>query len=226
LKYILFHKPYDVLSSFTDEDGSGRDASSVPRRGVEGKGPSARGRATLKAYIAVPGIYAAGRLDRDSEGLLLLSDDGELLHRLTHPHYDHPKTYYVQVEGVITREAAGELRRGIVIKGLKTKRTEVELIEPPDFPPRSKPVRDYHPTSWIRIVLREGKKRQIRHMTAAVGYPTLRLVRVGIGPLSLGNLKPGEWRHLSEREVAQLRSSLEAPAALHHRTYTTQKRLS
>ena len=224
MKYLLFHKPYDVLSTFTDEEGSARDDSNVPRRGAEGKGPSAGeqkasslqhrgaegkepsagGRATLKDYIDVPGVYAAGRLDRDSEGLLLLSDDGELLHRLTHPRYDHPKTYYVQVEGVMTREAVGELRRGVVVKGVKTKRAEVELIEPPDLPPRSKPVRDYHPTSWLRLVLREGKKRQIRHMTAAVGYPTLRLVRVGIGPLSLGSLKPGEWRHLTRQEVAQL----------------------
>jgi 23S rRNA pseudouridine2457 synthase len=206
MKYLLFHKPFNVLSSFTDEEGAGR--------------------ATLKDYIDVPGVYAAGRLDRDSEGLLLLSDDGELLHRLTHPRYDHPKTYCVQVEGVITREAAGELRRGIVVKGVKTKRAEVELIEPPDLPPRSKPVRDYHPTSWLKIVLREGKKRQIRHMTAAVGYPTLRLVRVGIGPLSLGSLKPGEWRYLSEREIAQLQGGL-APtphAAIHDRMHVTQKR--
>ena len=181
MKYLLFYKPYDVLSTFTDDEGGGR--------------------ATLKAYVDVPDVYAAGRLDRDSEGLLLLSDDGDLLHRLTHPRYEHPKTYYVQVEGVMTREAVGQLRRGLVVKGVRTKRAEAELIEPPDLPPRSKPVRDYHPTSWLKIVLREGKKRQIRHMTAAVGFPTLRLVRVGIGPLSLGAMKPGEWRYLSKREV-------------------------
>ena len=214
MKYLLFYKPYDVLSTFTDDEGRAEGPlPSAPRRGTleassqtaEGTPPSAGKRATLKEYIDVPGVYAAGRLDRDSEGLLLLSDDGELLHRLTHPRYEHPKTYYVQVEGVMTREAVGQLRRGLVVKGVKTKRAEAELIEPPDLPPRFKPVRDYHPTSWLKMVLREGKKRQIRHMTAAVGFPTLRLVRVGIGPLSLGGMKPGEWRFLSKKEVEELR---------------------
>lgn len=186
MNYLLFYKPYDVLSTFTDEEGGGR--------------------ATLKDYIDVPGVYAAGRLDRDSEGLLLLSDDGALLHRLTHPRYEHPKTYLVQVEGVISHEAVGDLRRGVTVKGIQTRRAEVDIVEPPALPPRSKPVRDYHPTSWVRIVLREGKKRQIRHMTAATGFPTLRLVRVGIGPLAMGSLKPGEWRQLSRHEIAQLKN--------------------
>jgi 23S rRNA pseudouridine2457 synthase len=191
--YILFNKPYDVLSSFTDDE----------------EGTSRR---TLKDYIDVPGVYSAGRLDRDSEGLLFLTDDGELNHRLTHPHYEHPKTYYVQVEGVVTPEAVASLRRGVVVKGLTTRPAGVEAIPVPDIPARTKPVRDYHPTSWLKIVLREGRKRQIRHMTAAVGYPTLRLVRVAMGPLSLGNLKPGEWRHLSAGEVRFLRESVPTSA--------------
>jgi 23S rRNA pseudouridine2457 synthase len=185
VKYILFNKPYDVLCSFTDDEGEGR--------------------ATLKDYIPVPNVYAAGRLDRDSEGLMLLSDDGDLIHHLTHPRHDFPKTYFVQVEGAITPEAVARLRRGVVVKGEKTRRAEVEIIPEPDLPPRAKPVRQYHPLSWLKIVLREGKKRQIRHMTAAVGYPTLRLVRVAIGPLALGSLKPREWRYLSEKEVRALK---------------------
>ena len=189
MKYLLFYKPYDVLCSFTDDEA-----------GAE--------RATLKDYINVPGVYSAGRLDRDSEGLLLLTDDGNLIHKLTHPRYDHPKTYYVQVEGVATREAVGQLRRGVTVKGIKTKRAEVDIIDPPDLPDRSKPVRDYHPTTWLKIVLREGKKRQIRHMTAAVGFPTLRLVRVTFGPFTLGGLKPGEWRYLNEDETRLLRQSV------------------
>jgi 23S rRNA pseudouridine2457 synthase len=189
VKYLLFYKPYDVLCSFTDDEA-----------GAE--------RATLKDYINVPGVYSAGRLDRDSEGLLLLTDDGDLIHKLTHPRYDHPKTYYVQVEGMATREAVGQLRRGVTVKGIKTKRAEVDIIDPPDLPDRSKPVRDYHPTTWLKIVLREGKKRQIRHMTAAVGFPTLRLVRVTFGPFTLGGLKPGEWRHLNEDETRLLRQSV------------------
>jgi 23S rRNA pseudouridine2457 synthase len=189
MKYLLFYKPYDVLCSFTDDEA-----------GAE--------RATLKDYIDVPGVYSAGRLDRDSEGLLLLTDDGDLIHKLTHPRYDHPKTYYVQVEGVATREAVGQLRRGVTVKGIKTKRAEVDIIDPPDLPARSKPVRDYHPTTWLKIVLREGKKRQIRHMTAAVGFPTLRLVRVTFGPFALGGLKPGERRYLTEDETRLLRQSV------------------
>lgn len=177
---LLFYKPYDVLSTFTGEAG----------------------RATLKDYIPVPGVYAAGRLDRDSEGLLLLTDDGALIRRLTDPRFDHPKTYLAQVEGIVTPEAVAALRRGVTIAGgYRTRPAEVEAVTEPDLPPRSRPVRGYHPTTWLRIVLREGKKRQIRHMTAAVGFPTLRLVRVAIGPLTLGNLKPGEWRALSRADA-------------------------
>ena len=183
-RYLKFFKPYGVLTSFTDEEG----------------------RPTLKDYIPVPGVYAVGRLDLDSEGLMLLTDDGRLAHRLTHPRYEHPKTYLVQVEGIPTDEALGRLRRGVVIKGERTLPADVErLPAEPDLPPRAKPVTPHGPTAWLRIVLREGRKRQIRHMTAAVGYPTLRLVRVAIGPLALDGLAPGEWRDLTREEVQKLR---------------------
>ncbi len=176
-RYLLFHKPYGVLTQFTD----------------------AEGRPTLAQYIPIPGVYPAGRLDKDSEGLLLLTDDGRVLHRVTHPRWKLPKTYLVQVEGVPSEAALQRLREGVVIKGQKTKPAQVERLEtPPRLPPR--PVRDYHPTPWLRITLREGRKRQVRRMTAAVGHPTLRLVRVAIGPLQLGDLPPGAWRELTPEE--------------------------
>jgi 23S rRNA pseudouridine2457 synthase len=176
-RYILFHKPYGVLTQFTDEEG----------------------RPTLGDYIDLPGVYAAGRLDKNSEGLLLLTDDGEVLHRVTHPRWKLPKTYLVQVEGVPDEAALQRLREGVVVKGKRTAPAEVTLLpDAPDLPPR--PVRDYHPTPWLRITIREGRKRQVRRMTAAVGYPTLRLVRVAIGPLRLGDLPPGAWRDLTEQE--------------------------
>ncbi len=191
---LLFYKPFEVVSSFTDDE-PGAD------------------RRTLKDYVDVPGVFEAGRLDRDSEGLLVLTDDGDLAHELTHPRFEHPKTYYAQVEGVATDEALAPLRRGSVVHGAQTRPAEVALIPPPALPPRSKPVRDDHPTTWLKITLREGKKRQIRHMTAAVGFPTLRLVRVAIGPLALGGLQPGQWRRLTEAEVRKLKRSLAAPPA-------------
>jgi len=179
--YLLFHKPYGALTQFTDEEG----------------------RPTLSDYIDLPGVYAAGRLDKDSEGLLLLTDDGGVLHRVTHPRWKLPKTYLVQIEGEPDDAALQKLREGVMVKGRKTAPAQVErLRQPPDLPPR--PVRDYHPTPWLRITLREGRKRQVRRMTAAVGYPTLRLVRVAIGPLTLGDLPPGAWRELTEEERATL----------------------
>jgi 23S rRNA pseudouridine2457 synthase len=182
---IILFKPYDVLSSFTDEEG----------------------RRTLAELVPVPGVYAAGRLDQDSEGLLVLTDDGELAHRLTHPRYKLPKTYLAQVEGTPDAEALRRLRAGVTVKGEMTAPAEVELLagEPP-LPPRSVSIRERAniPTSWLRIVLREGKKRQVRHMTAAVGYPTLRLVRIAVGPLALGELQPGEWRDLTTDELVRL----------------------
>jgi len=175
--YILLHKPYDVLTQFTDEEG----------------------RPTLRDYVDAPGVYAAGRLDRNSEGLLFLSDDGEILHRVTHPSWKLPKVYLAQIEGVPSEADLQKLREGVLIKGEKTAPAEVTLLDhEPKVSPRE--VRQYHPTPWLRIVLREGRKRQVRRMTAAVGYPTLRLVRVAIGPLTLGKLQPGEWRELTENE--------------------------
>jgi 23S rRNA pseudouridine2457 synthase len=175
--YLLFNKPYDVLTQFTDGEG----------------------RQTLSDFIDMPGVYAAGRLDRNSEGLLLLSDDGEILHRVTHPRWKLPKVYLAQVEGIPTPEALQQLRSGVIIKGERTAPAQVELLaRAPNVPPRE--VRHYHPTPWLRVVLKEGKKRQIRRMTAAVGFPTLRLIRVAIGPLTLGNLSPGQWRQLTETQ--------------------------
>lgn len=188
LRYLLFYKPYGVLSTFTDPEG----------------------RPTLSQFVDVPEqVYAAGRLDMDSEGLLFLTNDGLVNHRLTHPRYKLPKTYLVQVEGVPTPEALEALRQGVIVKGERTAPAEVEhLPAPPPLPPRSRPVTPHGPTAWLRITLREGRKRQIRHMTAAVGLPTLRLVRVAIGPLRLGSLAPGQWRDLTVDELRALRRAL------------------
>ncbi len=170
------------------------------------------GRETLKTYIDVPGVYPAGRLDLDSEGLLLLTNDGQLAHRLTDPSFQHPKTYLVQVEGIPLPEDLARLESGVEVKGRQTRRCQAIVVPEPVLPPRRKPVTPHGPTTWLRIVLREGKKRQIRHMTAAVGLPTLRLVRVALGPIGLGDLQPGEWRYLSPAEVASLRQMTTSPA--------------
>jgi 23S rRNA pseudouridine2457 synthase len=198
-RYLLLNKPYGVLCAFTDPE--------YDRRGGEK-------RPTLGDYVDVSGVYAVGRLDFDSEGLLLLTDDGWLIHRLAHPRYQHPKTYLIQVEGVPDAEALAALCKGVEVQGQKTAPAEVELLpRPPELPPRSKPIRYRKsvPTAWLHLVLTEGRKRQVRHMTAAVGYPTLRLVRVGVGPLQLGNLQPGEWRDLTPRELDELRAMLRTP---------------
>lgn len=182
---LLFYKPYGVLSQFTDE-GTGHP--------------------TLREYIPFPNVYAAGRLDRDSEGLLLLTDDGQLAHDLTHPRRHVEKTYWVLVEGEPTEEKLEALRRGVRIKGeYVTRPAQARVIAGPDLPPRSKPVTPHGPTAWLEIRLREGKKRQIRHMTAAVGLFTLRLVRAAIGPLTLEGLPPGQWRILRPEEINRLK---------------------
>ncbi|MGC9334448.1 MAG: pseudouridine synthase [Anaerolineae bacterium] len=189
--YLMLHKPFGVLCAFTDPAG----------------------RPTLADYVDVPGVYAAGRLDLDSEGLVLLTGDGWLIHRLSHPRYHQPKTYLVQVERIPDAKALDALRQGVVTKGRRTARATAELLpERPDLPPRSKPIRQRQtvPTAWLRIVLTEGRKRQVRHMTASVGHPTLRLVRVAIGPLELGDLQPGEWRELSPGELDALWQALHA----------------
>lgn len=181
---IIFNKPYGVLSQFTDE-GTGHP--------------------TLKDFIDIPDVYAAGRLDRDSEGLLLLTDDGSLVKRLTDPRHHVEKTYWVLVEGEPTWDALSRLKKGIRLKAYTTRPAQVRIIPDPDLPPRSKPVTPHGPTIWLEMKLREGKKRQIRHMTAAVKLFTLRLVRVAIGSIRLGNLKPGEWREITAGELKTLR---------------------
>ena len=182
---LVFNKPYGVLSQFTDE-GTGHP--------------------TLKDYINVPNVYAAGRLDRDSEGLLLLTDNGSLVKQLTDPKHHMEKTYWVLVEGDPTLEALNRLETGIKLKAYTTRPAKVRIIPDPNLPPRSKPVTPHGPTSWLEIKLQEGKKRQIRHMTAAVELFTLRLVRVAIGSLALGDLEPGKWREISSKEIKTLRS--------------------
>jgi 23S rRNA pseudouridine2457 synthase len=183
LQYLAFYKPDGVLCTFTDEEG----------------------RETLREYIPIPEVYSAGRLDRDSEGLLILSNDGDLLHLLTHPRHHLPKTYLVQVEGAITPQALLQMEAGIAVKGETTLPCQALAVEPPELPARRKPLTPHAPTSWVQVVLQEGKKRQIRHMTAAVGFPTLRLVRVAVGPIALGELQPGQWRFLTPREVESLK---------------------
>lgn len=185
---LAFYKPYDVLSAFTDRDG-GR---------------------TLAEFIDVPGVYPMGRLDKDSEGLLLLSDDGALAHLVTHPRHHLPKVYLAQVECIPDEDALERLRTGVEIKGRVTRPARAELLaEDPGFPPRSTPIRYRKnvPTAWVRITLWEGRNRQVRRMTAAVGHPTLRLVRVAIGPIKLEPLREGEWRVLTGAEVAALRKA-------------------
>ena len=192
-RYVLFNKPYGVLCAFTDPQG----------------------RPTLADYVPLPHVYAAGRLDLDSEGLLLLTSDGWLIHRLGHPRYHQPKTYLVQVERQPDGTALTALRRGVFVKGRRTAPAQVELLPAePDLPPRPVPIRYRKsvPTAWLRLVLTEGRKRQVRRMTAAVGHPALRLVRVGMGPLELGDLQPGEWRELAPGELDSLRTALHSPA--------------
>ena len=176
MRTLLFNKPFRVLCQFTD----------------------VAGRATLANYVRVPGVYAAGRLDYDSEGLLVLTDDGALQARLADPRHALAKTYWVQVEGEPTRAALAQLRRGVRLNDGLTQPAEIEEIPPPELWERTPPirVRKHVPTSWLALTLREGRNRQVRRMTAAVGLPTLRLVRVRIGEYALGALAPGEWREL------------------------------
>jgi 23S rRNA pseudouridine2457 synthase len=176
---IAFNKPYGVLSQFTD-------------RG------SAEARATLSDYIDLPGYYPAGRLDRDSEGLLLLTDDGRLQARIADPRFGKGKTYLVQVEGEPTDQALESLRHGVTLKDGPTRPAEAERIAPPDLWPRNPPVRFRKNVadSWLRLTITEGRNRQVRRMTAAVGFPTLRLVRWRIGHWDIAGMVPGEWRFL------------------------------
>ncbi|BBK37090.1 ribosomal large subunit pseudouridine synthase E [Allostella sp. ATCC 35155] len=174
---ILFNKPYGTLSQFSD-------------RGT------AAGRPTLSGHIDLPDVYPAGRLDSDSEGLLILTDDGELQARITHPRHKLPKTYLVQVEGVPDEDALALLRGGIDLNDGPTLPAEARLIDAPDLWPRDPPVRFRKtvPDRWLALTIREGRNRQVRRMTAAVGHPTLRLVRWSVGAWTLDGLAPGQWR--------------------------------
>jgi 23S rRNA pseudouridine2457 synthase len=195
-RYILFYKPYGVLCQFSD-----RSLNDSPRK-------------TLKDYLKIPDIYPAGRLDQDSEGLLLLTNNGKLQHRLCDPKFAHPRTYWVQVENIPDEKALDHLRKGIKIQNYITRPAKVKLLDQePILPPREPPIRYRQtiPTSWLEITLTEGKNRQVRRMTAAVGYPTLRLVRISIGisskiQLNLEGLQPGQWRNCSSEEMKNLLS--------------------
>ncbi len=177
-RIILFNKPYGVLCQFSSPDG----------------------RPTLKDYVPVPGVHAAGRLDADSEGLVVLTDDGRLQARISHPRHKRPKTYWAQVEGVPSEEALARLERGVDLGDFVTRPCRVRRIgEPAGLWPRNPPIR-YRaaiPTAWLEIVLTEGKNRQVRRMTAKVGHPTLRLVRWAVGDWTLEGLAPGRWRELA-----------------------------
>ncbi|BBM03702.1 pseudouridine synthase [Microbulbifer sp. GL-2] len=173
-KIILLNKPFGVLSQFTDDQG----------------------RATLADYIRHRGFYAAGRLDYDSEGLLLLTDDGALQHQISHPKRKVAKTYWAQVEGEINDDALAALRQGVELKDGRTAPAKAKRLKNIDIWPRTPPIRERKsiPTSWLKLTIREGRNRQVRRMTAAVGFPTLRLVRMAIGNWHLENLQPGEYR--------------------------------
>ena len=176
-KIILFNKPFNVLSQFTDGDD----------------------RKTLSDYIELKDVYPAGRLDRDSEGLLLLTDDGRLQHLISHPKHKMDKTYWVQVEGDITGEACTNLLKGVQLKDGSAKAKFAQLMEEPDVWERVPPVRERKaiPTSWLKLVIDEGRNRQVRRMTAAVGFPTLRLIRFAIGEWTISEIKSGDWEKVS-----------------------------
>ena len=182
---LVIHKPYGVLSKFTDSEG----------------------RPTLADYVDIPHVYPAGRLDMDSEGLLLLTSDGDLASRLTSPSFKVTKTYLVQIERIPKEAALVQLRDGVMVKGKRTRPARVELLSKElTVHPRPVPIRFRKsvPTAWLRMEIHEGMNRQIRRMTAQVGHPTLRVIRVAIGSIQLGTLAPGEWRVLHPSELQGL----------------------
>ncbi|GMR20058.1 MAG: pseudouridine synthase [Gammaproteobacteria bacterium] len=179
---IAFNKPYNVLTQFRAEGDS----------------------ETLASYIKIPDIYPAGRLDKNSEGLLLLTDDGALQHRITDPKHKLAKTYWVQVEGIPDKHALEKLCIGVVVQGKCTRPAQVLLMnEPEALWPRQPPirVRKRIADSWLELTIKEGRNRQVRHMTAAVGHPTLRLIRSAIGPWALADLRPGQWREIDTQAI-------------------------
>ncbi len=176
-RLILFNKPYGVICQFT------------PQIGCQ----------SLKDFVPIPNFYPAGRLDIDSEGLVLLTDDGKLQHKISNPKFKQSKIYWAQVEGTPNRSDLQQLRKGIILKGYKTQPARIRLMdEPTHLWSRTPPIRFRKniPTSWIELTLTEGKNRQVRHMTAAIGFPTLRLIRIAIGKYTLTDLDPGKWRIL------------------------------
>jgi len=184
-KLCLFNKPFQVLSQFSDKDG----------------------KKTLASYINLKKVYPAGRLDYDSEGLLALTDSGQVQHYISHPDKKLPKTYYVQVEGIPDEGSIKELSRGVMLKDGKTKPAKVESVTEPQWLwPRIPPIRERksQPTSWLKITITEGRNRQVRRMTAAVGFPTLRLIRYSIGTWNIDGLLPGDYRvndiHLPQKK--------------------------
>ena len=187
VRTIAFNKPYGVLPCFTDPEG----------------------RPTLADYVSVSNVYAAGRLDQDSEGLMILTSDGALAHRITDPQHKLPKVYLVQVERIPVEQAITQLSQGVVLAGKRTRPAQVVLLpHEPVLPERPVPIRFRKnvPTAWLEITIHEGMNRQVRRMTATVGHPTLRLVRIAIGPVRLGDLQLGEWRALRKNDIISLSS--------------------
>lgn len=189
-RLIAFNKPYAVLTQFSDKDG----------------------RQTLKDFVNVADVYPAGRLDRDSEGLLLLTNNGRLQHHISDPQHKLPKTYWVQVENIPDAAALLQLQQGILLKDGLTQPAQARKIAPPDLWDRTPPVRFRQaiPTQWLEIQISEGKNRQVRRMTAAIGHPTLRLVRVAIGPWQLNALQPGQWQEVNFQTVIKYMDDLDS----------------
>jgi len=196
-RIILFNKPYGVLSQFRHEEGQ----------------------LSLAHYLSIPDIYPAGRLDKDSEGLLVLTDDGQLQHRIAHPRHKSAKTYWVQVEGIPDESALQQLASGVKLKDGMTRPAKLKIIPEPDVGPREPPIR-YRasiPTSWLELIITEGRNRQVRRMTAAVGYPTLRLIRYQVGDWSLEGIPPGEWKMITVADSIRPAKPTPKPTEVKHR---------